>query len=177
MQNRLGAYWIPVGTFALAMVMSILVGSNFSTAKARIPRQQSKPGEPEHKLKVPPTDRSDDNGFARGTAQVKPSSAGTVDNFTVNNVTLSITANDGSTTTEDVTHAANLTSSGLGSDLAAYKIEMTSTWNALGGAVLVGANIKSASYSFTVTADFTVNGLPASIPKTGTGALKIVPPK
>src|SRR5476651_1704569 len=150
MQNRSGAYWIPIGTFVLAMGLSILVGSNISTARARVPRQQSKPGEADHKLKVPKHDSSDENGFARGTGQVNPSSSGTVNNFTVNNVTLLITANDGSTTTDDVTASANLTSSGLGSDLAAYKVEMTSTWNQLGGALIVGANIKSASYTFTV---------------------------
>jgi len=173
MGDRIVSYGVPIGSFLLSVAMSMLVGTGTGAANVRKAAQQTGPGAPDHTLKVPRHDNSDENGLARGTAQVKPSSAGTVDKIVVNSIALTITANDGTSTTEDVTQSHNLTTSGLTTDLASYRIDMTSTWNDLGGALLVGGNIKEVTCSFKVTAEFTVNGAPASIPKEGTCVIKI----
>jgi hypothetical protein len=165
-------YWIPLASFVLAVLLAFLGGPTPTSARVRLQAQQSKTGEAEHKIKVPPVDNSDEPGYARGVAQVKPGSAGTVTGFTLNSVKLTIVAPDGSKTIEDVTHAAVLTPNGTGTSLAAYKVEMSSTWNDLGGVLLTQGNV-TAFYEFEVTAHCTVNGTAESITRRGSGKLNI----
>lgn len=172
MAKGMGYWWVPAGSFVLALLLGALASPLPSAEAARRPRQETQKHEDTFTVKVEGVDgvvdTLDDNGLARGFAKVKPVSSGvTVTSFTNFKITLILKAGGGSRTTDDITDFTTRTS-GLGTDSAAFRLDITSTWRNIVGNAL--AETVEASWTIEATANFSDG---TSIPRSATGRIRV----